>query len=199
MALAKGSWRKGELRLSKSDGIVIWVSEALYQDTRIQEGAFVSQYDNWPRLLSFRKPHELINPDPPRLNLFYSFQQMNDILLCPNLWRVGTDGSVRVPEGTMGTGVYLCPPNLRAGEVCPASCRCGKGVGAGKQASRDTILKRCEVAEERVNQGFWTDTHLEWKMISRHYERKWQVFLLPYKNRYFYICCLGDRLTRCTH
>ena len=103
---------------------------------------------------AYRKHHELISPDPPRLNLFYSFQQMNDTLLCPNLWRVGTDGSVRVPEGTMGTGVYLCPPNLRAWEVCPASCRCGKGVGAGKQASRDTILKRCEDEEERANQGF---------------------------------------------
>ena len=79
---------------------------------------------------------------------------MNDILLCPNLWRVGTDGSVRVPEGTMSTGIYLCPPSLCAWEVCPASCRCGQGVGAGKQASRDTILKRGEVAKERVKQGF---------------------------------------------
>ena len=106
VALAKGSWRKGEFRLSKSDGIAIWVSEALYQETRVEENAFVSQYDNWPRLLSYRHPHVLINPDPPRLNLFYSFQQMHDILRCPNLWRVGTDGSVRVPEGTMGTGIY---------------------------------------------------------------------------------------------
>ena len=30
VALTKGSWRKGELRLSKFDGMVIWISEALY-------------------------------------------------------------------------------------------------------------------------------------------------------------------------
>ena len=125
--------------------MVIWISEALYQDTSIEEGAFASQYYNWPRLLPFCKHHALLSLDPPRLNLFYSFQQMNDILFCPNLWRVGgTDGSVRVPEGTMGTGIYFCPPSLRVWEVCPASCRCGKGVGAGKQASRDTILQRGE-------------------------------------------------------
>ena len=82
VTLTKGSWRKGEIRLSKSDGIAIWISEALYQDTRIEEGAFVSQYDNWPRLLSVRKHHELFSPDPPRLNLFYGFQQMNDTLFC---------------------------------------------------------------------------------------------------------------------
>ena len=52
VALAKGSWRKGELRLSKSDGIVIWVSEALYQDARVEEDTFVYQYDNWPHLPS---------------------------------------------------------------------------------------------------------------------------------------------------
>ena len=68
---------------------------ALYQDTRIEEGAFISQYDNWPRLLSYRYPHELISPDPSRLNLFYSFQQMNDILLCP------------IYGGFAQTGVYM--------------------------------------------------------------------------------------------
>ena len=50
--------------------------------------------------------------------------------------------------------MVLCPPDLRAWEVCPASCRCGTGVGAGNQASLDMILKRCEVEEEWVNQGF---------------------------------------------
>ena len=37
VTLTNGSWRKGELRLSKSDGIVIWISEALHKDTGVEE------------------------------------------------------------------------------------------------------------------------------------------------------------------
>ena len=53
----------------------------------------------------------------------------------------------------MGTGIFLCPPDVRSWEVCPASCKCGKRVGAGKHASMDTVLRRCRAAAERASTG----------------------------------------------
>ena len=41
-----------------------------------------------------------------------------------------------------------------AWEVCPASCKCGKGVGPGAQVSLDIIFMYCEVAAERARNGF---------------------------------------------
>ena len=96
----------------------------------------------------------MLNLDPPRLFLFYSFRQKNKIRLGPNLWRFGTDESVRGDEGTMGTGIFLCPLDNRACEFCPHGCKCGKGVGSGVQASLGTILMRHEAAAERAKNGF---------------------------------------------
>ena len=58
VTLAKGSWRKGKLRLSKSDGIVVWVSEGLHEHTRVEEDEFLFQYDQWPNFLSRKKIYE---------------------------------------------------------------------------------------------------------------------------------------------
>ena len=70
MTLAKGSWRKGELRLSKSDGIVVWVLKELHEDTRVEEDTIRFQYEQWPTFPSCKLIKELLIPDPPRLRLF---------------------------------------------------------------------------------------------------------------------------------
>ena len=65
--------------------------------------------------------------------------------------RLAPTGVYEYLKEQWGPEFTCAPPNLRAWEVCQASCRCGKVVGAGKQASRDMILKRCEIEAERVN------------------------------------------------
>ena len=49
----------------------------------MEEEAFLSQYDKWHTFPSFTRVNELLNPDPPRLCLFYRFQQMNEVRLVP--------------------------------------------------------------------------------------------------------------------
>ena len=76
VTLVKGAWRKGELRLSMSDGIVVWVSGALHKDIRATEAAaFLLQYDHWPIFPVYLLTDALSFSDPPRLLLFIAFNR----------------------------------------------------------------------------------------------------------------------------
>ena len=115
---------------------------------------------------------------------------MYEVRLDPNFWCIGTDGKVRVDVGTMETGIFLCPPDdIRAWEVCPAHCKCGKVVGSGVQASLGTITMRHTAAAERARHGFQTALHFGLMEILRLRERKWQNPCSSTKDWHFHIGC----------
>ena len=99
----------------------------------------------------------LMAPDPPRFDLFSSFQQMSGFRMCGNFWVAGTDGSVDQLLGSMGAGVFITPPDIRAWISCPESCMCGLGTVKGSMGtlpSRAEGLQRQRRLLDRVDQGF---------------------------------------------
>ena len=154
VSIEKGSWRTGELRTMTHEGLIVWVADKLWNEEFLMDGDLKSHYDRWPNLPRVGLLQDLLAPDHSRLQLYNSFQQMNDIRWCGNLWKIGTDGSVRREKGTMGAGVIICPPDIRAMAICPGRCPCRQGHSDGRPASLGTIILRRNDANKRAAEGF---------------------------------------------
>ena len=86
---------------------------------------------SWPSS-DLRGPiNTLMAPDPLRFNLFSSFQEMSGFQMCGNFWVAGTDGCVDQSLGSMGAGVFIMPPDIRAWTSCQKSFMCGLGTVKG--------------------------------------------------------------------
>ena len=136
------------------EGLIVWVADKLWNEEFILDGDLKSHYDQWPNLPRVGSLQDLLAPDHPRLQLYHSFQLMNDKRWCGNLWKIGTDGSVRREKGTMGAGVVICPPDIRAMTVCPGRCPCRHGQRDGRPASLGTVILRRNDANKRAAEGF---------------------------------------------
>ena len=127
-------------------GLIVWVADKLWNEEFLMDGDLKSHYDHWPNLPRVGSLQNLLALDHLQLQLqvYHSFQQTNDIRWCGNLWQTGTDGSVQQEEGTMGAGVVICPPDIRAMTICPGRCPCRQGQRDGRPASSgprcDTLI-----------------------------------------------------------
>ena len=77
--------------------------------------------------------------------------------MCGNFWVAGTDGSVDQSLGSMGAGVFIMPPDIRAWTNCPESCMCGLGTVKGSMGTlplRVEGLQRQRRLLDQVDQGF---------------------------------------------
>ena len=68
-----------------------------------------------------------------------------------------TDGSVNQSLGSMGAGVFIMPPDIRAWTSCPEFCMCELATvkgSMGTSPSRAEGLQRQRRLLDRVDQGF---------------------------------------------
>ena len=99
----------------------MWLSRELREAQPVGVEAVMNAVASWPSRDLSGLIDTLMAPDPPRFDLFSSFQQMSGFRMCGNFWVAGTDGSVDQLLGSMGAGVFITPPDIRAWISCPES------------------------------------------------------------------------------
>ena len=157
----------------------MWLSRELREAQLVGADAVMNAVVGWPSR-DLRGPIDtLIAPDHLRFALFSSFQRMR-FRICGNFWVAGTGGSVDQLLGSMGAGVFIIPPDIRAWTSCPYSCMCGLGTVKGSMRtlpSREEGLHRQRRLLDRVDKGFVDRWGVKSIGTRTRLERRWLVFL----------------------
>ena len=180
VVLIKGWWHKGKLRTCKGEGIEVWLSRELREAQPVGVEAVMNAVASWPSRDLRGRIDMLMALDPPRFDLFSSFQQMSGFRMCGNFW---VAGQMEVSINRWGAWV-------RESSLCLQIL--GHGPAVLNPACVDLVPLRAQwercLRERRVyngNAGYWIRSikalWIDGELRSmgtrtRRLDRKWLVF-----------------------